>query len=65
MILLYQFLPGHLAVMAECYYFMGETERSATLYCQAHCLYKAVGDEHNLKIIDAEMKEHIKITLPF
>lgn len=61
----YQFLPGHLAVMAECYYFMGETERSATLYCQAHCLYKAVGDEHNLKIIDAEMKEHIKITLPF
>lgn len=61
----YQFLPGLLAIMAECCYFMGEMERSAELYCQAHYLYRAVGDEHNLKIIDAEIKERIKITLPF
>ena len=61
----YQFLPGLLAIMAECYYFMNETEKSAELYYQAHVLYKAVGDEHNLKIIDAEIKERIKTTLPF
>lgn len=61
----YQFLPGFLAIMAECRYFMNETEKSAELYYQAHFLYKAVGDEHNLKIIDAEIKERIKIALPF
>ena len=61
----YQFLPGLLAIMAECWYFMNETERSAELYYQAHFLYKAVGDEHNLNIIDAEIKERIKTTLPF
>ena len=61
----YQFLPGLLAIMAECWYFMNETERSAELYYQAHFLYKAVGDEHNLNIIDAEIRERIKTTLPF
>lgn len=60
----YQFLPGHLAVMAECYYFMNETEKSTDLYLQAHFLYKAIGDNHNLKIIDAEIKERLKIALP-
>lgn len=45
----YQFLPGLLAIMAECYYFTNETASSAELYCQSHYLYKAIGDEHNLR----------------
>lgn len=61
----YQFLPGFLAILAECRYFMGQNEQSIKLYIQACCIYEVTGDQHNLRIIQAEMKEHLGLEMPY
>ena len=59
----YQFLPGFLAIKAGCYFFLGEREKSASLYTQACHIYKAMGDEHNLKIIRQEGKDFLGLDI--
>ena len=54
----YQFLPGFLAIQAECHFFLGNMEKSIDFYNQAYYLYKALGDNVNLAIITREMMEH-------
>ena len=54
----YQFLPGFLAIQAECHFFLGTMEKSIDFYNQAYYLYKALGDNVNLAIITREMMEH-------
>lgn len=61
----YQFLPGFLAIIAECYYIMGESEQAKEFYYQAYYIYKAVRDENSMNHIRKEMKEHLNLEVPF
>lgn len=60
----YQFLPGFLAIQAECWYFMGDEEKSRRLYLQAYHIYEAFEDESSQEIMRKEMKEHLSMVLP-
>lgn len=55
----YQFLPGFLAVQAECYFFLGKEEQSKALYLRAYYIYDAFLDQRNRDIIRKEMQEHL------
>ena len=55
----YQFLPGLLSIQAECAYFLGDRGRSAALYRQAYYIYQAVGDDHNLKQLEADVQAQL------
>lgn len=61
----YQFLPGFIAILAECNYFQGNLDRSAELYVQAYNLYKALKDEINMAIMQKEMKERLGMEPPY
>ncbi len=61
----YQFLPGFLAIMAECWYFLGNQSKSAELYNQAYVLYKSFGDNLNRAAMQREMKEHLGLDPPY
>ena len=50
----YQFLPGFLAIMAECWYFLDNQSKSAELYNQAYVLYKSFGDNLNRAAMQRE-----------
>ncbi|MBD5148955.1 MAG: helix-turn-helix transcriptional regulator [Oscillibacter sp.] len=50
-------LPGLLAVMAECRYAMGESERSRALYCQAYCLFKETGNASGLAHVEESARK--------
>ena len=60
----YQFFPGFLAAMGECYYQLGEEEKSKKLCVQAHYIYEALGDERNLALIDPDIKSRFQIEFP-
>lgn len=60
----YQFLPGFLAILAECFFYKEEHEKSKQLYYQAYYIYKAVGDESNCSIIKREMKDRLNLDIP-
>ena len=51
----------YLAVQAECFYFLGELEKSKELYLQAYSLYEAFEDESNMKNMRREMSEYLGI----
>ena len=59
----YQFLPGLLAVLAECCFFAGDSARSAALYRQAYYLYAAIKNEKNRSIVQAEARERLGLIL--
>ncbi|MBD5168913.1 MAG: helix-turn-helix domain-containing protein [Oscillibacter sp.] len=59
----YQFLPGFLAVQAECFYFLGELEKSKKLYLQAYSIYEAFEDESNMKNMRREMSEYLGLEI--
>ncbi len=61
----YQFLPGFLAIMAECWYFLDNQSKSAELYNQAYVLYKSFGDNLNRAAMQREMKEHLGLDPPY
>lgn len=52
----YRFLPGFLAILGEFYYLVGEKEKSKKVCVQAHYLYEVLEDEHNLRIVDPDIK---------
>lgn len=60
----YQYLPGFLAIMGECYYQLGEEEKSKKLCVQAHYLYEVLGDERSLNIIDPDIQQRFSIKFP-
>lgn len=59
----YQLLPGFLYIIGECYYRLGRMEESKELCLQAHYLYKVLGDERNLRILDPDIKAWFHIDL--
>lgn len=60
----YQFLPGFLAIQAECSYFLGDREKSERLYRMAYHIYEAYEDKANLEIMQREMKKYLGIEMP-
>ena len=60
----YQCLPGYLAIQAECYYFLGEAEKSKRLYRQAYYTYMTHGDMASMEIMRQEMEERLGIKMP-
>lgn len=61
----YQFLPGFLATQAECYFFLGNLEKSKHFYYQAYTLYEVLKDKDNRTIMIREMKERLGIEPPY
>lgn len=57
----YLSMPGLLEVMAESYYRLGETVKSADLYHQAYYFCKVIGDHNNLAIIQTEANNYLGI----
>lgn len=57
----YRFLPSLIHTMAECYYYLGDLEKSKKLYYNAYYVYKAIGEKHNCDILERETKEHFDI----
>lgn len=57
----YQFLPGFLAILAECNFLCGKEKESARFYRQAHILYQIIEDKRNLEKIDAEAIKYLGI----
>lgn len=54
----YQNLPGVIATMAECYFFLGVKEKSMDLYKQAFHLYRAIDNKRAAERIKTEVKEY-------
>lgn len=61
----YQFLHGFLATQAECWFFLGDREKSAELYIRAAYLCDITEEKYDLNILRKEMKEHLGLELPF
>ena len=55
----YQFLPGFLAVQAECNFFLGNEKESKALYLRAYYFYDTVADWSNREIVRKEMQERL------
>lgn len=47
----HQFHPGLLHILAECWHYLKDDEKSSELYLQAFYLYRAFGDKDNLEIL--------------
>lgn len=59
----YQFLPGFLAIQAECLYFLNKEEESKKLYLKAYNLYEAFEDQINMDNMRREVKKHLRIEI--
>ena len=57
----YQYLPGALHIMAECYHFTGNDKKSRDLYLQAYGIYKAIGNERDLRLLEKEVREQLGV----
>lgn len=60
----YHSLSGLLEVQAECYYFLGEEEKSKDMYYQAYYLCKAVEADRDAKIACDEVKKYFGMEFP-
>lgn len=60
----YQFLPGILAIAAECYHFLGEDSTSKKRYYQAYALYDALDERDELENVASEMRQYFNICIP-
>lgn len=58
----YQFLPGHIAIMAECYHILGKDDKSKEKYYQAYFMYRALEEEANAEIVKKEAVEYLGLT---
>jgi transcriptional regulator with XRE-family HTH domain len=61
----YQHLPGLLATMAECYFFLGDNEKSLDYYKRAYYLYEAVENQRALDKLKNEVAEHFGTDVTF
>ena len=59
----YEFLPGFLAIMAECYFFLGDLDTSKHYYIRAYYIYDAIGDASNRDNTQREIKEHLGLEI--
>ena len=61
----YQFLPLLLHLMGECFFRRGDADRCKEYYRDAYCLYKVIGDEHDRRLLEKDIAEHLGLTFPF
>lgn len=54
----YASLPSTLEIIAECYHFLGDDEKSKDYYRQAYYLYKAVGRNHGIELVRSETQQY-------
>ena len=54
----YRTLPSTLAIMAECYHFLNNDERSKELYRQAYYLHQAIDNERGVQLVESEMQRY-------
>ena len=59
----YEFLPGFLAIMAECYFFLGDLDTSKHYYIRAYYIYDAIGDASNRDNTQRDIKEHLGLEI--
>ena len=57
----YQLLPGTLHIMAESYHFLGDDDKSRDLYLQAYAIYKAIGNERDLRFLEKDVREQLGV----
>lgn len=60
----YQFLPGFLAIMAECYHFLGKDDKSEEFYTQAYYIYRALNDP-DVEYVKREAKEYLNVEFKY
>lgn len=54
----YRNLPAIIALMAECYHFLNDNNKSIEYYRQAYYIHKAIGNERSIKVIISETKKY-------
>lgn len=54
----YYYLPSTIAIIAECYHFLNQDEKSKAYYKQALYLFKAIDNKRGLKIITEDAKKY-------
>ncbi|MDO5400492.1 MAG: helix-turn-helix transcriptional regulator [Eubacteriales bacterium] len=54
-------MPRLLDVMAECYYYLGDEEKSRDLFYQSYYLFKAFGDGHNRELVKKDAQRCINL----
>ena len=54
----YYYLPSTIAIIAECYHFLNQDEKSKAYYRQAFYLFKAIDNKRSLRIITDEAKKY-------
>lgn len=59
----YQVLPGCLAIMAECAFYLGNTAQSADLYRQAYYMYKSINRLNDMAQMQKEAFDHLGLQL--
>ena len=59
-----EFLPDCMAILGECYFFLGNHEKSADCYMQAFYLFRAYGNRIDLAIVQQEMKARLGLEMP-
>ena len=59
----YSVFPRLLHIEAECYYFMGEIDRSVELYRSAYHIYGIIMDTKNQEILKIDAKKRFDLTL--
>lgn len=54
----YYYLPSTIAIIAECYHFLNQDEKSKAYYRQSFYLFKAIDNKRGLKIITDDAKKY-------
>ena len=54
----YRTLPAIIALMAECYHFLNDDNKSIEYYRQAYYIHKAIGNEKSIEVIMSETKKY-------
>lgn len=61
----YYYLPSTIALIAECYHFLNEDEKSKKYYKQAFYLFEAINNKRGAEIIKSEIQEYFGNTFLF
>lgn len=54
----YRTLPSTIAIIAECYHFLGQDEKSKKYYKQAFYLFEAINNKRGIEVITSEAKKY-------
>ncbi len=55
----YQFLPGLLELLGECWFYKGDREKCIEYYRRAYYVYKAIGNERDCSLLEQSVKAQL------